>query len=131
MIRAPPRSTRVRSSAASDVYKRQGKTHAKSSCTHDHDEEIAADRGGGQNPTCADIPQLFERDEEQCGERRIGEGLSLDAYAVKRLVANHCGGSTDVDIEIDPDAFADAAPPQPEEDGDDAGHDHMGQRDHR
>src|SRR5665811_2626165 len=34
MIRRPPRSTRVRSSAASDVYKRQYSCRALQQCTH-------------------------------------------------------------------------------------------------
>ena len=43
MIRRPPRSTQSRSSAASDVYKRQLGTYAESHIDLDRDEGVQAD----------------------------------------------------------------------------------------
>ena len=104
-----------------------GKGHSKASSAHDHYKQIAADRHRREDPACVDVPQQFERDKEQGGEGRVGEGLALHAHTVERLVAHDRGGSTDVHIEIDPDALADSAPAKPEENSDHAGHDHVGQ----
>ena len=58
MIRRPPRSTRVRSSAASDVYKRQQRTHKEVSL----DEDFQAD--GGVLPL--DVPDRAPNPEQLC-----------------------------------------------------------------
>src|SRR5665811_2530931 len=50
MIRRPPRSTRVRSSAASDVYKRQGWTGPGRSTTR---SAPPCDRAGQRSPATA------------------------------------------------------------------------------
>src|SRR5665811_2627844 len=81
MIRRPPRSTRVRSSAASDVYKRQG--------------------AGGQRPVIVDPAERmapFVRTEagERIGDKTVAERFrrhALDGLAHDGLI----GGGLDRD----------------------------------
>jgi hypothetical protein len=90
--------------------------------------DITPDRGHAQCPMCTKVSQQCEGDEEHCRKRRVGEELTLHAHALQALVVHHRGGSTHVHIEIDPDAFADPAPSQPDKASHDAGQDHIGQR---
>ena len=68
MIRRPPRSTLDRSSAASDVYKRQGQV--------DSEPEVAKDNrvDTEQVPECRDRPEDSRR---VVGVEVAGESLSL------------------------------------------------------
>src|SRR5659263_95441 len=50
MIRRPPRSTQSRSSAASDVYKRQGLGHLAEELAHRGAALFVGDRGVGPGP---------------------------------------------------------------------------------
>src|SRR5678815_5047852 len=79
MIRRPPRSTLDRSSAASDVYKRQGRERLEGDAASVH-------HGGGHHdgPAALEPGALAER-----GRGAIAEGRRLDraACAQARLVA--------------------------------------------
>src|SRR5665811_653094 len=88
MIRRPPRSTRVRSSAASDVYKRQGHTDAEVAELLNQEGHVS----GGGKPFFARSVLRLRRDHHLLSHRdrlaRTGL-LTLDEIAAHLGVQRH------------------------------------------
>src|SRR5665811_579501 len=71
MIRRPPRSTRVRSSAASDVYKRQVETCGRGSQSDDWQEDVELIDVVAQYPT----PYCALRSKGHCRGSRVRSSI--------------------------------------------------------
>src|SRR5450756_3218530 len=74
MIRRPPRSTQSRSSAASDVYKRQGRK-ASTLVPWEGGQSIAPENGGWQTAAPSALP--YDADS--------GQPLALDGAGLQRI----------------------------------------------
>src|SRR5665811_2436890 len=88
MIRRPPRSTRVRSSAASDVYKRQ---------TQALEQRDAVGFAHEGVPVAGTLPGLFEQQEigrTVFGHKHGPTGTYLHTLRILTLVLIDAGGKT-------------------------------------
>lgn len=66
-------------------------------------------------PNGTNFSQQFQRPVEHRGTRRVGEEQTMHAHAVERFVARDRSGSTDMRVEIGPNALADPTAPKPDE----------------
>ena len=102
MIRRPPRSTRVRSSAASDVYKRQHYQPARPWCALILGEQTPLSLSGEWHGTSLLFPmeKIFERYVEACLRTTLPTSATLKTQASSQYL---CGHDTQQWFQLKPD----------------------------
>src|SRR5680860_1701787 len=101
MIRRPPRSTQSRSSAASDVYKRQ---------TPQDPQNLAPDFNGSPQPAHTDESDCSPRLDALCRPKaspHAAQNLALSAFTAPKLPHRPAAGPTGADADSRP------GPPDP------------------